>query len=136
MIMRPWCCDKQHAPLFQSYMRRNPFRKKKRQKKSIFIYGTTFKKNESCRDFQRGQIWNDRSQKQKKNYGSHRVGFVILELHTPVFFSAPENLLKTCSSLLISDETRHAASSPAPLPCVGHRDNSSFLIACIPPPLS
>ena len=27
------------------HMRRNPFRKKKRQKKSIFIYGTTFKKN-------------------------------------------------------------------------------------------
>ena len=40
--------------------------KKKRQKKSFFIYGTTFKKNESGRDFQRGQIWNDRSQKQKK----------------------------------------------------------------------
>jgi hypothetical protein len=50
---------------------RNPFRKKKRQKKSIFIYGTTLKKNESGRDFQQGQIWNDRSQKQKKNYGSH-----------------------------------------------------------------
>jgi hypothetical protein len=40
--------------------------KKKRQKKSFFIYGTTFKKNESGRDFQRGQIWNDRSQKQKR----------------------------------------------------------------------
>jgi len=50
------------------HMRRNPYRKKKRQKKSIFIYGTTFKKNESGRDFQRVQIWNDRSQKQKKNY--------------------------------------------------------------------
>jgi hypothetical protein len=51
------------------HMRRNPYRKKKRQKKSIFIiYGTTFKKNESGRDFQRVQIWNDRSQK-KKNYG-------------------------------------------------------------------
>ncbi len=37
----------------------------------LIIYGTTFKKNESGRDFQRGQIWNDRSQKQKKNYGSH-----------------------------------------------------------------
>jgi hypothetical protein len=52
-------------------LRRNPYRRKKRQKKSIFIYGTTFKKNESGRDFQRGQIWNDRSQKPKKNYGSH-----------------------------------------------------------------
>jgi len=47
--------------------------KKKRQKKFFFIYGTTFKKNESGRDFQRGQIWNDRSQKQKKNYGSHPI---------------------------------------------------------------
>jgi hypothetical protein len=37
--------------------------KKKRHNKSFFIY---FKKNESGRDFQRGQIWNDRSQKQKK----------------------------------------------------------------------
>jgi len=36
-----------------------------------FHYGTTFKKNESGRDFQRGQIWNDRSRKQKKNYGRH-----------------------------------------------------------------
>ena len=53
------------------HLRRNPYRRKKRQKKSIFIYGTTFKKNESGRDFQRGQIWNDRSQKPKKNYGSH-----------------------------------------------------------------
>jgi len=33
------------------HMRRNPYRNKKRQKKSIFIYGTTFKKNESGRDF-------------------------------------------------------------------------------------
>jgi hypothetical protein len=47
--------------------------KKKRQKKSFFNYGTTFKKNESGRDFQRGQIWNDRSQKQKKKYGSHPI---------------------------------------------------------------
>jgi hypothetical protein len=57
----------------QQHLRRNTFRKKKRQKKSIFIYGTTFKKNESGRDFQRGQIWNDRSHKQKKNYGSHPI---------------------------------------------------------------
>jgi hypothetical protein len=39
----------------------------------FFIYGITFKKNESGRDFQLGQIWNDRSQKQKKNYGSHPI---------------------------------------------------------------
>jgi hypothetical protein len=31
-------------------LRRNPYRRKKRQKKSIFIYGTTFKKNESGRE--------------------------------------------------------------------------------------
>jgi hypothetical protein len=42
--------------LVWKHMRRNPFRKKKRQKKSIFIYGTTFQKNESGRDFQRFQI--------------------------------------------------------------------------------
>jgi hypothetical protein len=42
--------------------------KKKRQKKSIFIYCTTFKKNKSGSDFQQIQIWNNRSQKQKKNY--------------------------------------------------------------------
>ncbi len=61
------------APPFPvwKHMRRNLYRKKKRQKKSIFIYHTTFKKNESGRDFQRGQIWNDRSLKQKKNYGCH-----------------------------------------------------------------
>jgi hypothetical protein len=62
--------------------------KKKRQKKSIFIYGTTFKKNESGRDFQRVQIWNDRSQKQKKNYGSHPVRFGIVG-QTP--FSSPSS---------------------------------------------
>jgi len=39
---------------------------KKEKAEKVFFYGTTFKKNESGRDFQRGQIWNDRSQKQKK----------------------------------------------------------------------
>jgi hypothetical protein len=48
------------------HLRRNPIRRKKRHKKSIFIYGTTFKKNESGSDFQRIQTWNDRSQKQKR----------------------------------------------------------------------
>ena len=45
------------APPFPvwKHMRRNPFRKKKRQKKSIFIYGTTFKKNESGQDFQQSR---------------------------------------------------------------------------------
>jgi hypothetical protein len=50
--------------------------KKKRQKKYFFIYGTTFKKNKSGRDFQRGQIWNDRSQKQKKK--GHRPPYFHL----------------------------------------------------------
>jgi hypothetical protein len=36
---------------------------KEKAEKSIFIYGTTFKKHESGRDFQRGQIWNNCSQK-------------------------------------------------------------------------
>jgi hypothetical protein len=45
--------------------------KKEKAKKSIFIYGTTFKKNESGSDFQQIQIWNDRSQNQKKNYSRH-----------------------------------------------------------------
>jgi hypothetical protein len=42
-------------------------KKKEKAEKSIFIYGTTFKKNESGPDFQQIQIWNDRSQKQKKD---------------------------------------------------------------------
>ncbi len=45
----------------------------KRQKKSFLFMAQLFKKNESGRDFQRGQIWNNRSQKQKKNYGRHPV---------------------------------------------------------------
>jgi hypothetical protein len=40
--------------------------KKEKAEKSIFIYDTTFKKNESGCDFQQIQIWKDRSQKQKK----------------------------------------------------------------------
>ncbi len=72
------------------HLRRNPLRRKKRQKKSIFIYGTTFKKNESGSNFQRIQIWNDRSQKQKKNYGRHPLflcwtqGWGVLACHWSV----------------------------------------------------
>jgi hypothetical protein len=58
------------------FLRRNPYRKKKRQKKSIFIYGTTFKKKEFFREFSARPDLEDRSQKQKKNYGSHPVGLV------------------------------------------------------------
>jgi hypothetical protein len=52
------------------HLRRNPLRRKKRQKKFLFIYGTTFKKNESEFDFQRIQIWNDRSQKKRITAGT------------------------------------------------------------------
>jgi hypothetical protein len=45
--------------------------KKEKAEKFIFIYGTTFEKNEDGSDFQRIQIWNNCSQKQKKNYGRH-----------------------------------------------------------------
>jgi hypothetical protein len=64
-----------HFPVWK-HLRRNPVRRKKRQKKSsiLIFMATTFKKNESGSDFQQIQIWNDRSQKQKKN----RVGLVQL----------------------------------------------------------
>ncbi len=52
------------------HLRRNPLKRKKRQKKSIFIYG---KKNEFGSNFQQIQICNNCSQKQKKNYGRHPV---------------------------------------------------------------
>jgi hypothetical protein len=64
------CCHRFVIVTTRPHLRGNPLRKKKRQKKSIFIYGTTFKKNESGSNFQRIQICNDSSQK-KKNYGRH-----------------------------------------------------------------
>ncbi len=75
------CCSCQHRHHCHRFMtvtarphlRRNPLRRKIRQKKSIFIYGTTFKKNKSGSNFQQIQIWNNRSQEQKKNYGRHPV---------------------------------------------------------------
>jgi hypothetical protein len=74
----------------RQHLRRNPFRRKKRQKKSIFIYGTTFKKNESGSDFQRIQIWNTIAHKNKKRItaGTHcRVSFhqnpVIKQIDKP-----------------------------------------------------
>jgi hypothetical protein len=77
------CCSSRHRchhfviVTAHPHLRRNPFRRKKRQKKSIFIYGTTFKKNESGSNIQQIQIWNDRSQKQKKNYGRHPVPNIV-----------------------------------------------------------
>jgi hypothetical protein len=70
---RRHCCHRFVIVTARPHLRRNPIRRRKRQKKSIFIYGTTFKKNKSGSDFQRIQIWNDRSQKQKKNYGRHPI---------------------------------------------------------------
>jgi hypothetical protein len=52
-----------------------------KQKSVIYYLWHNLKKNESGRDFQR-EIWNDRSQKQKKNYGSHRVFFNIRQYQT------------------------------------------------------
>jgi hypothetical protein len=51
---------------------RNPFRKK-RQKKSIFIYGTTFRKMEFIPRFSASPNLFYRSQKPKKNYGRHPI---------------------------------------------------------------
>jgi hypothetical protein len=66
------CCSRRHhchhfvIVTTHPHLQRNPLRRKKRQNKSIFIYGTTFKKNKSGSDFQRIQIWDNRSQKQKQ----------------------------------------------------------------------
>jgi hypothetical protein len=73
------CCSRHHhchcfvIVTAHPHLRRNPLSRKKRQKKSIFIYGTFFKKNKSGSNFQQIQIWNDCSQKQKKNYGRHPI---------------------------------------------------------------
>ncbi len=56
-----------------------------------FYLRTTFKKNESGRDFQRGQIWNDCSQKQKKNCGSHPLERTI-DLKSVVFIQRGNRL--------------------------------------------
>jgi hypothetical protein len=53
------------------HVQRNPFGIKQKQKKSIFIYGTTFKKNKFIPRFSASPNLFYRSQKQKKNYGSH-----------------------------------------------------------------
>ncbi len=66
------CCHCFVIVTTHPHLWRNPLRRKKRQKKSIFIYGTTFKKNESGSDFQLIQIWNDCSQiKIKNTAGTH-----------------------------------------------------------------
>jgi hypothetical protein len=70
---RRHCCHCFVIVTARPHLRRNPVRRKKRQKKCIFIYGTTFKKNESGSNIQQIQIWNDHSQKQKKNYGRHPI---------------------------------------------------------------
>ena len=61
-----------HFPVWK-HLQRSPLRRKKRQKSLFLFLATTFKKNKSGSNFQRIQIWNDCSQKQKKNYGRHPV---------------------------------------------------------------
>ena len=46
----------------------------------VYFYA---QKNKSDRDFQRGQIWNDCSQKPKTNYGRHPVPVVTDSIHVP-----------------------------------------------------
>jgi len=79
LVLRPWRSD--IPPPFQvgaGDTCGGIHSEKRKGRKSLFlIYGTTFKKNESGRDFQRGQIWNDRSQKPKKNYSRHPLWRVI-----------------------------------------------------------
>ncbi len=80
-ILRPWHCDicllKSKSPPkppkapWKHYLQRNPSEKRKRQKKSFFIYGTTFKKNESGRDFQQRADLERSLTKTKNNYGRH-----------------------------------------------------------------
>jgi hypothetical protein len=50
------------------------------EKNICFIYGTRMEKVVQIPDFQQVQIWNDCSQKQKKNYGSHPFGETMLHL--------------------------------------------------------
>jgi hypothetical protein len=64
--------------------------KKEKAEKFYFNLPHNFEKNESGSDFQRIQIWNDRSQKQKKNFGRHPMGlkrakFCPLFLFSPLF---------------------------------------------------
>jgi hypothetical protein len=52
------CCSRRHRchrfviVIAHPHLQRNPLKRKKRQKKSIFTYSTTFKKNESGSNFQ------------------------------------------------------------------------------------
>jgi hypothetical protein len=64
------CDHRPHFPVWK-HLRRNPLRRKKRQKSLFLFTATTFKKNKSRSDFQLIQIWNNCSQRQKKNYGRH-----------------------------------------------------------------
>jgi hypothetical protein len=53
------------------HVQRNPYGIKQKQKKSIFIYGTTFRKILRIPIFLASPNLFYRSQKTKKNYGSH-----------------------------------------------------------------
>jgi len=53
------------------HLRRNPYRRKKRQKKSIFFYGTTFKKTNLAEIFSEARSGTIAHKNKKKNYGRH-----------------------------------------------------------------
>jgi hypothetical protein len=84
-------------------MRRNPCRRKKRQKKSIFIYGTTFKKNESGRDFQQGQIWNDRSQKQNRTTAGTQYYCLLYDIYGNHTFCCKRGSKKRAHNVIAMD---------------------------------
>jgi hypothetical protein len=84
-------------------MRRNPCRRKKRQKKSIFIYGTTFKKNESGRDFQQGQIWNDRSQKQNRTTAGTQYYCLLYDIYGNHTFCCKRGSKKRAHNVIATD---------------------------------
>jgi hypothetical protein len=67
--------DNQSRALWRSTFSRTEesIRNKTKAEKSIFIYGTTFKKNKFIPRFSASPNLFYRSQKQKKNYGSHPV---------------------------------------------------------------
>ncbi len=70
---------------------------KEKAEKSIFIYGTIYQKNESGQDFQRDQIWNDRSQYNKKE--DHATSYNRLS----VFFSRRFVVCRFCTGWQLLD---------------------------------
>jgi hypothetical protein len=111
--LRPWRCDiclkfSSTSPISSlEALVEESNQKNEKAEKVIFIYGTTFKKNESGRDFQQVQIWNDRSQKQKKNYGSHPLSG---KLFTPRPPAHVQRVLIICKGLCPRQRFSHPFS--------------------------